>query len=79
MDSTFPSQVSIQAVEVSWIAVPMETSFWPDLYFLSPQMSYHDHKILGEGPRAAKRSKRKTHTRILVRYPYREVEVLSVK
>lgn len=79
MDSTFASHVSIQAVEVSWIAVPIETSLWLDLYFLSLQMGYHDHKILGERPGAVKGSKRKTHTRILVRYPYRELEVLSVK
>lgn len=79
MNSTFAFHISIQAVEVSWIVVPIETSLWLDMYFLSLQMSYHDHKILGECPRAVKRSKRKTHTRILVRYPYRELEVLSVK
>lgn len=59
--------------------MPMEISLWLDLYFLSLQMSCHDHKILGECPRAVKRSKRKTYSRILVRNPYREVEVLSVK
>lgn len=59
MDSTFASHVSIQAVEVFRIAVPMERSLWLDLYL---QKSYHDHRILVECLRAVKRSKRKIHT-----------------
>lgn len=62
MDSTFASHVSIQAVEVFRIAVPMETSLWLDLYVLCLQTSYHDHKTLAECLRAVKRSKRKIHT-----------------
>lgn len=62
MDSAFASRVSIQAVEVFRIAVPMETSFWLDLYVLCLQTSYHDHKILAECLRAVKRSQRKIHT-----------------
>lgn len=79
MDSAFASPVSMQTVEVPWIAVPMETSLWLDVNFSSPHMSYHNHRFLSECPRAVKRSERKTHPRILVRYPYKELEVLSVK
>lgn len=79
MDSTFASRVSIQAVEVCWIAMPMDTSLWLDPSSLSPQITYRNHKIHGECPRAVKRSKRKTHPRSLVRYPYKALEVFYVK
>lgn len=79
MDSPSASRVSIQAVEVCRIALPTETSLWLDPSSLSPQITYHNHKIRGECPRAVRRSKRKTHPRSLGRYPYKALEVLSVK
>lgn len=66
-------------VEVCRIAVPTETSLWLDPSSLSPQITYHNHKIRGECPGAVRRSKRKTHPRSLGRYPYKALEVLSVK
>lgn len=50
MDSAFASPVATQTVEVSWIAVPMETSLRLDLNFLCPHMSYNNHDFSVNAP-----------------------------